>query len=165
MGVRHPNPRLVKVHRNYSVEDVARLFGLHKNTVRNWLKQGLPAIDDRRPMLILGRELSRFLHERRQKAKQSCGPGRIYCIACRAPKLPAGKMAECIPTGPHAGNLRGICPDCDRLIYRRVNLAKIDAVRGDLEITFTRPCPRLGESAAPSANCDSGEKAQAHENA
>jgi excisionase family DNA binding protein len=80
MGNRR-NPRLVKVHRNYSVEELARLVGLHKNTVRNWLKQGLPAIDNRRPMLILGRELSRFLKERRQKAKQACGPGRIFCIA------------------------------------------------------------------------------------
>jgi hypothetical protein len=165
MGFRRPNPRLVKLHRNYSVEEVARLFAVHKNTVRSWLKQGLTAIDDRRPTLILGRELSRFLVERRQKAKQTCGPGRIYCIACRAPKVPAGKMAECTPTGPLAGNVRGICPDCDRLIYRRVNLAKIDAVRGDLEITFTGPCPRLGESAGPSVNCDSGGKAQPHENA
>jgi len=146
MGYRHPNPRLVKVHRNYSVEDIARLFGIHKNTVRSWLKQGLAAIDDRRPMLSLGRELSRFLHERRQRAKQSCGPGRVYCIACRAPKVPAGKIAECTPTGSLVGNLCGICPDCDRLIYRRVNLAKIDAVRGDLEITFTRPHPRLVEA-------------------
>lgn len=32
MGYRHPNPRLVKVHRNYSVEEIARLFGIHKNT-------------------------------------------------------------------------------------------------------------------------------------
>jgi len=143
MGARHPNPRLIKIHRNYSVEDIARLFGIHKNTVRNWLKQGLAAMDDRRPLLILGRELLRFLQERRQRAKQSCGPGRIYCIACRAPKVPAGKMADCIPIGHRSGNLRGICPDCDRLIYRRVNLAKIDAVRGDLEITFTGPCPRL----------------------
>jgi Homeodomain-like domain len=146
VGNRRPNPRLVKVHRNYSVEEIARLFGLHKNTVRHWLKQGLVGIDDRRPMLILGRELSLFLHERRQKAKQVCGPGRIYCIACRAPKPPAGKMAECIPAGPRAGNLRGICPDCDRLIYRRVNLAKIDAVRGDLEVTFTRPQPRIRDA-------------------
>jgi hypothetical protein len=161
MGFRHPNPRLVKVHRNYSVEDIARLFDLHKNTVRRWLTDGLPTIDDRRPMLVLGRELSRFLHERRQRAKQPCGPGRIYCIACRAPKVPAGKMAECIPIGPNAGNLRGICPDCDRLIYRRVNLTKIDAVRGDLEITFTRPRPRIAESDGPSVNCDSGQKAQA----
>jgi hypothetical protein len=165
MGSRRPNPRLVKIHRNYSVEDIARLFKIHKNTVRSWLKQGLAAIDDRRPTLILGRELSCFLHERRAKAKQTCGPGRIFCIACRAPKVPAGKMADCTPASPSTGSLCGICPDCHRLIYRRVNLAKIDAVRGDLEITFTRPCPRLGESAAPSVNCDSGEKAQAHENA
>jgi hypothetical protein len=165
MGSRHPNPRLVKIHRNYSVEDIARLFGIHKNTVRNWLKQGLAAIDDdRRPMLILGRELSRFLHERRQKAKQSCGPGRIFCIACRAPKVPAEKMADCTATGPLAGSLCGICPDCGRLIYRRVNLAKIDAVRGELEITPTQPRARIGESAVPTVNCDSSQKAQAHEN-
>jgi hypothetical protein len=164
MGVRHPNPRLVKIHRNYSVEDIARRFGIHKNTVRSWLKQGLAAIDDRRPTLITGRELLRFLQERRQRARQSCGPGRIYCIACRAPKVPAGKMADCIPTGPLAGNLCGICPDCHRLIYRRVNLAKIDAVRGELEITVTRPRARIGESAASSVKCDSDQKAHAHEN-
>jgi hypothetical protein len=164
MGVRHPNPRLVKIHRNYSVEEIARLFGLHKNTVRNWLKLGLAAIDDRRPTLILGRELSRFLHERRQKAKQSCGPGRIFCIACRGPKVPAGKMADCTATGPLVGSLCGICPDCDRLIYRRVNLAKIDAIRGDLEITLTQQRPRLGERAVPSVNCDSGVKGSTHEN-
>ena len=165
MGSRRPNPRLVKIHRNYSVEEIARLFDIHKNTVRSWLKQGLAAIDHRRPTLILGRELYRFLQQRRLRAKQSCGPGRIYCIACRAPKVPAGKMAECTPTGPLAGNLCGICPDCDRLIYRRVNLAKIDTVRGELEITFTQPGLRIGESADRSVNCDSGQKAKAHENA
>jgi predicted transcriptional regulator len=165
VGNRLPNPRLVKLHRNYSVEEIARLFGLHKNTVRHWLKQGLATIDDRRPRLILGSSLSRFLQERRLKGKQPCGPGRIYCVACRAPKVPAGQMAECIPTGPRTGNLRGICPHCDRLIYRRVNLAKIDAVRGELEITFTPPLSRIGESAVPSVNCDSSHKANAHENA
>jgi excisionase family DNA binding protein len=159
MGSRHPNPRRVKIHRNYSVEEIARLLGVHKNTVRNWLKLGLAAIDDRRPILILGRELSRFLHERRQKAKQSCGPGRIFCIACRAPKVPSGKIADCTPIGRLAGNLCGICPDCDRLIFRRVNLTKIDAVRGELEITLTQRPSSIGESAVPSVNCESRQKA------
>jgi hypothetical protein len=157
VGYRHPNPRLVKIHRNYSVEEIARRFCIHKNTVRNWLKQGLAAIDDQRPMLILGRDLSRFLRERRQRTKQSCGPGRMYCIACRNPKAPAGNMVDCIPTSPSAGNLCGICPDCDRLMYRRVNLTKIDAVRGDLEITFKQAEPRIRERAIPSLSCDKPE--------
>jgi hypothetical protein len=48
---------------------------------------------------------------------------------------------------------------------RRINLAKIDAVRGELEIAFTQPRPRPEEMAALSENRDSGEKAQAHKNA
>jgi predicted DNA-binding transcriptional regulator AlpA len=52
MGSRHPNPRLAKIHRNYSVEDASRLCGIHKNKVRNWLREGLKPIDDQRPTLI-----------------------------------------------------------------------------------------------------------------
>jgi hypothetical protein len=38
-----------KIHRSYSVEEVSRLFGIHKNTVGNWLRQGLSPIDGERP--------------------------------------------------------------------------------------------------------------------
>jgi len=155
MGARHPNPRFVKIHRSYSVEEIARLFHIHKNTVRNWLRQGLTAIDRQRPTLVLGSELVRFLRERRQSAKQKCGPGRIYCIACRAPKFPAGNVVDCIPSTATAGNLCGICPDCERMIYRRINLGKIDSVRGNLEITLTQPQARIRDTASPSVNCDS----------
>jgi len=145
MATRHPNPRLVKIHRSYSVEDISRLFEVHKNTIRKWLKDGLPSIDGLRPTLVLGRELSSFLMQRRARAKQTCGPGRMFCLPCRAPKVPAGKMADCTPTGGTSGNLSGICPDCNRMIFRRVNLEKLTTVQGDLEVTFTQPLVRLGE--------------------
>jgi hypothetical protein len=157
MGYRHPNPRLAKIHRSYSVEDLARLFRVHKNTVRNWLQQGLEPIDDQRPILIRGQEVRRFLVERRARTKQTCGPGRIYCLPCRAPKLPAGKIAECIQAGHTIGTLQGICPDCDRMIYRRVNPQKLEAIRGDLDITVRQARPRIEETAKPNVNCDSVE--------
>ena len=46
MRKRHPNPRLAKIHRNYTVEEIANLFGVHKNSVRNWVKGGLPISDE-----------------------------------------------------------------------------------------------------------------------
>jgi hypothetical protein len=127
MGRRHPNSKLAKIHRSYSVDEMSRLFKVHKNTIRNWLKQGLQAIDGQRPTVVRGDEIRRFLVERRTRAKQTCGPGRIYCLPCRAPKAPAGKMAECVVTSDTTGTLRGICPDCERMIYRSVNPQKIVA--------------------------------------
>ena len=155
MGRRHPNPRLAKIHRSYSVEDVSRLFEIHKNTVRNWLRQGLAAIDDQRPTLIRGHELARFLTERRARSKQTCGPGRIYCLPCRAPKVPAGKIADCVAISDTTGSLHGICPDCNRIIYRRVNPQKLDVVAGELDITLTQPQRRIEETTMPNVNCDS----------
>jgi hypothetical protein len=157
MGARHPNPRLTKIHRSYSVEEVSRLLAVHKNTVRNWLREGLASIDDQRPIVVAGLELRRFLTERRTRTKQVCGPGRIFCLPCRAPKIPAGNMAECIVASITAGSLQGICPDCDRMIYRRVNLQKLEAIRGDLDITVTQGGRRLEGTTKPNVNCDSNE--------
>lgn len=40
MGMQHPNPRRVKAHHTYTIGELARLFGLHVNTVRAWLSIG-----------------------------------------------------------------------------------------------------------------------------
>jgi hypothetical protein len=157
MGYRHPNPRLAKTHRSNSVEEISRLFAVHKNTVRAWLRQGLKAIDGQRPTLVRGEELSRFLADRRARTKQACGPGRIYCLACRAPKVPAGKMADCVQSGDTTGTLQGICPDCGRMIYRRVNPQELAAVLGDLEVTVRQAQTRIRDMMKPNVNCDSTE--------
>ncbi len=138
MRKRRANHRLVKIHRSYSVEEVARLFGTHKNTVRAWVKAGLPTCDSKRPTLILGSELAAYLKARRMRNKRPCQPGEIYCVRCRAPKRPAGEMAEYEPITATLGNLIGICPDCERIIYRRVSRAKLPQIRGKLEVTFRR---------------------------
>ncbi len=155
MGKRHPNPQLVKSHRTYSVEEIARLLDVHKNTVRGWVKQGLQSVDEQRPAIFHGPVLVAFLQRRRASAKRPCPAGHIYCLPCRAPKAPAGNMAEFVPVSDATGNLRGICPDCDRLIHRRANRTKIGAIQGNLEITFAGASPRIREMITPSVNCNS----------
>lgn len=152
MKTRRANYRLVKIHRNYTVEDIARLFGRHKNTVRAWLKEGLPTCDGKRPTLILGLALRDFLKAKRAKHKKACAPGEIYCVRCHVPRKPAGRMAEYKPVTASLGNLIGICPVCECLMYRRVSLPKIDRIRADLDITFTQAGRHIGESSQPSVN-------------
>jgi Helix-turn-helix domain len=154
MRKRRPNYRLVKIHRSYTVEEAARLFGTHKNTVRAWVKAGLPTSDSRRPTLVLGRDLADYLRARRTKNKSPCQPGEIYCVRCRAPKRPAGDMADYQPITASLGNLIGICPDCEGLIYRRASMAKVPEIQGNLDITFSEAERPLNESNFPSINSD-----------
>jgi predicted transcriptional regulator len=154
MGKRYPNPRLVKIHRSYTVEEIAMLLGKHKNTVRNWVKDGLATIDDKRPMLILGRDLAEFLQARRRKNKQSCKPGELYCVRCRVPKYPAGDIAEYSPVTEKFGNLIAICPDCDSIMNQLVSLARIEEFCEKMDITFPKERQHIVESAKPTENSD-----------
>jgi len=148
------NPNLAKLHRSYTVEEVADLYEVFKGTVRNWIKAGLPVLDDKRPMLILGKDLAAFHQARRTKNKRKCQPGEIYCVRCRAPKAPAGNMADYRIITDKIGNLVGICPDCDKLINRRVSLAKLEQVRGKLDITLPQALQHITDSNQPSVNSD-----------
>ena len=154
MSKRHPNPRLAKIHRNYTVDEIAKLYAVHKNTVRAWVKSGLPTSDDRKPLLILGRDLMAYLQAKRVKNKQTCQPGQIYCVRCRVPKAPGGDMAEYKPLTSTLGNLIGICPSCNSMMYRRVNLAKLTEVSANLDLTLPQALLHIRESPNPSVNSD-----------
>ncbi len=154
MGKRAPNPRRVKIHRSYSVDDAAQLFGCHRNTIRHWQKLGLKPVDGKRPVVFEGLTLAAFLEARRGARQRRLKPGEIYCLPCRAPKEPAGDMAEYVPLTDTRGNLRGICPTCGRLIHRVVSRARIEADCGKMDVTFTEPSARIREMSCPSVDCD-----------
>jgi hypothetical protein len=163
MAKRHPNPRLAKLHRSYTVEEIASLYGVHRNTVREWIKRGLPTCDDRRPMLVLGRELAAFIQARRTKNKRPCQPGELYCVRCRAPKAPAGGMAEYKPVTATLGNLIAICPDCDVMMNRRVSMAKLGPIQSQMDITMPQAGRHIVESTGACVNRDLAKEASDHD--
>jgi hypothetical protein len=154
MGSRLSNPKLVKRHRNYSVVEISALFKVHKNTVRAWRAAGLVSIDDRKPALFLGTALATFIEARRAKNKRPLRPGQIYCVACRGAKEPALGMALYVSITLTSGNLRGICPTCERFIHRRVSRANLTAIAGQLEVAVTDAPLRIRDGNEPSVNSD-----------
>jgi hypothetical protein len=115
------NPNLVKMHHAYTFEELAAVFGVHKNTVANWVKDGLPCLKDRRPFLILGKDARWYLQEKRSAKKQKCKPGELFCFRCKKPTRPAANFVEYSPISDTRGRLVGICERCDCIVNMFVN--------------------------------------------
>jgi excisionase family DNA binding protein len=157
MGERRIDSRVIKLHRSYSVDEAAEALGVHKNTVANWLRQGLQPIDKIRPILIHGEELRRFLKERRHQRKSPCLRDQLWCLRCKAPQRPDGGLVDYLSMSTSGGNLRGLCPECGCLMHRRVSIKQLPAVAAQFDIAFPQAQSRLNDCSFPSLNCVSGE--------
>jgi hypothetical protein len=145
------NYRRVKIHRSYTIAEIAALMGVHKHTVRRWLAAGLPTTDAKRPLLVHGADLRMFL-QARAPIKQKCRPGEFFCLSCRGPKRPAFDMAQYTPSAPLRGLLSGFCPTCERPIYRAVGLATIEQKLGGLKVALPAAERRLDDTSPPLSN-------------
>lgn len=74
-------------------------------------------------------------------------------------------MVEYLPITEGSGNLRGICPECDALIHRRVSLANLKTVGDGLEITFTQAPMRIRDCGEASVNCGSNVEGESDDDA
>ena len=104
------------------------MFGVHRNTVRNWTRKGLETVRAGATVLILGDELRAYLTRRRGKRRVRCPPGSMFCMKCREARCPATELTELVPLTPTTANLRGLCPDCGSLMHRRANLGRLGEI-------------------------------------
>ena len=148
--VRRFNPRRVKIHRSYTVERGRKdVRSTQEHGARAGCETGLEPIDQRRPILIQGRQLASYLDARRERRRQPCRPGEFYCFRCRMPKDAAAGTADYLPVTASSGNLRARCTDCGTRMYRRVSLRKLAGVAGDLQVALPEAQQRITESADP----------------
>jgi len=156
---RPPDRRRVKALRSYTIDEAARVLTVHRNTVRHWIKEGLNVIDDKRPILILGSALVAFLVRRSEARRQPCRTGEMFCLKCRKPQEPAGRMADFVASSATSGALLGICPTCNRLMYRRVSITRLAEIAGVLDVHVGQAQPRIKDTTIANVNCHLGREA------
>lgn len=154
------DPRRAKKHHSYTIAEAARLYGVHRNTVRAWIKAGLGVVKTSGPILILGEELGQFLSRRRAARRRPCPPGALYCLRCREPKVPPPHEVAVVQVTPTSGNLKAVCPDCGAGMHRRVSLARL-AEAGFAAARVALADSHLADSPNPSVNCHFRREARA----
>lgn len=149
---RKPSRRSIKIHRNYTVEEAARVTGCAKGTIRRWVSSGtLPAIVDQRPYLILGEDLRAHLAARRP-AKRSLRPHECYCFTCKVPRSPALGMIEFVPLTPTTGNLKALCEQCLTVMHKAIARSALAALAMAFDVTEQQAPRHLVDTADPSLN-------------
>lgn len=124
------NTRRIKATLAYTVQEIAELFGLHKNAVLHWLKGGLKANPDGRPYLIRGDEIIRFLNDRQQSKKQRCALDQFFCFKCRALRTAYEGIADLTIETPTRFRIKGLCVVCGTPVNKVQgvkNLAEIES--------------------------------------
>jgi hypothetical protein len=138
--------RRIKIHRSYTVEQLAQLLDCHKNSVRLWIKQGLDTLNDcKRPLLIQGSVARQFLEERRRSKKRRCLPQELYCLRCREPRPPADGQAFFRPSPGRAGLLEATCSTCGTRMFKCVSATSLAELQGSLIVSIceTEEAPKL----------------------
>jgi hypothetical protein len=120
----------------YELAEVVKLYQVHPNTVRNWIKQGLPYIRDGKKLLFRGEDLNTFHRKGRERRKFSCQPGELFCVRCKQRHSLVGRRVSFHWQNALAGHLDWECPGCrgrnathmkrsgyDRLTKAGVNLS------------------------------------------
>ena len=137
------NVRRLKKHQNYTAEQLAEFLGAHPQTIRTWAKRGLPCLKSLTPHLFVGAHVQAFLATQSASKKQPLAADELYCLACKAGKIPDGLIADFIPDSAGLGRLIGLCPDCEKFCNRIVSEAQIAAVAPNISVKHQPRQPSL----------------------
>jgi len=148
------NPNCVKIHRSYTFEELAAVFGVHKNTVSAWVKNGLPCLKERRPLLILGIDARAYLQNQRSKKKQQCRADELFCMRCKAPTKPAENFVEYQPISDTKGRLTGFCGRCECVVNKFVSYDSLEKYSALFDLTKSGEVKHLNDSDDSLLNSD-----------
>ena len=150
---RHYNVRRIKGTWPYTTQEIAVLFGVHKNAVLRWLREGLHADRSQRPFLIRGDELARFLSERQKRKRRRCSPEEFFCFRCRAPREGYLGIVDIAIESPTRLRIKALCAVCDTPVNKVQSVLDLPKIKKRFHVQQLAG-EHLMECAAPSLNRD-----------
>jgi hypothetical protein len=147
------NIRRIKATWPYSVQEIAELFGIHKNAVLRWLQDGLQANRDQRPFLIRGAELARFLTARQISKRRKCSTTEFYCFKCRDAREAYLRIADVAIESPTRLRVKALCAVCSTPINKVQSIRDLEKIQIHFHVQQLKG-EHILERTPPSLNCD-----------
>lgn len=119
------NPNKIKTGYSYKIQEIAGIYEIHPRTVQAWVNQGLKVIDEsKRPYLIGGGEVRKFLQVKARNRKIKLNEGEFYCTKCHAARRSSGNLIRVEYTEKKLGKesimvfIKGNCENCGTVLTK-----------------------------------------------
>ncbi|MGB0798094.1 MAG: hypothetical protein ACPGRD_02075 [Planktomarina sp.] len=123
--------------RVYDIPTAARIIGVTVGTFRKYPSRGLRLASSRRPVLIRGADLIKFLNGQAIAKRQPGRPDQFYCMRCKGQQDALGAMADYLPINSKTGRLVAFCAGCERTVSKFSSPQKAGELVALLDIAFS----------------------------
>lgn len=129
---RRPDFRKVRDTKTYTIAELAIVTNRTDATVHDWLKDGLPTIDDRKPTLIYGWQFREWMGRWWGARRRPTPFGQISCFGCQEARQP--KLGEVVFEQLPAGAIRAkaVCSVCGSAMFRTISPSDLVAFQDAL---------------------------------
>ena len=107
---------------SYSIEDICNMYSMHPQTVRKWIKIGLRTIDSKKPSLIHGSDLRKFLKKHNEKLKEHLDFEEFFCVTCKEAHIPLSRKVY-LEQNHQFIRSKGVCPITKKIMNRSYKLS------------------------------------------
>lgn len=116
------DPRKISQHRSYTLKELSDLAGMSEKTLLRWIEQGLATVPgNKKPILVLGDEVKKFIRNKNSVAKVKLGRYEFYCFTCKAPRR-AKRGSQSVSENTK----RGLCSVCNGKMSKTIHPIKKD---------------------------------------
>ena len=120
----------------YDLDEICALFsdtGLHIQTVRAWIKNGLKTIDAGKPALIYGHDLIDFIKAQNDKGKCQTSFDQFYCMKCKdARPIYRNKIKADFKNG--FLKVCGYCRQCKTIMHKTYKKDVYQKIRRNFDV-------------------------------
>lgn len=110
------NPQIIQGHLSYTIREIVEVLGINQKTCLRWIEEGLATVPgQKKPILILGSELKKFIRQKNSKKKVEMKRHEFFCFKCKAPRR--GKRGTITTSGD---TKKAECSVCNTKMTRKI---------------------------------------------
>ena len=123
----------IKSDKTYTEKELAETIGATTRCIQNWLKAGMPKIENSNPVLFMGKDVKEYLMAKinEKNANKAATQGKFNCFRCRKNVDVEENSISIVETGRMIGRykqyvIKGRCKECGGKVCRLSSSRKIE---------------------------------------